>query len=242
MKNLRTLGLMLGLLLNFSCTALGQWGPQIKGEGPLVKKTLNIDDFNAFSLMISGNVYLEQGASQKVEVEGQANLIDVLNTEVKDQMWRIKFDERVRNMSQFNVYITVPDLEEINVSGSGDIYGKGPFNASGDLSVVVSGSGNIEMDLECADLRSRVSGSGDIELSGQCEEADLSISGSGSIGGKDLNCKNARILISGSGDIELNVASYLDVSISGSGDVTYGGQPKVKSRISGSGEINHKRF
>lgn len=242
MKKLLSLGLLVVLLINFSCTASGQWGNQIKGEGPLVKKTLDVDDFNAFSLMISGNVYLRQGASQSVEVEGQANLIAVLNTEVKDQMWKIKFEERVRNMSQFNIYITVPDLEEINVSGSGDIVGRGTFKTNGNLDIIVSGSGNIEMDLACADLKSRVSGSGDIELSGQCEEADLSISGSGSIGGNDFNCKNASVLISGSGDVKLNVESYLDVSISGSGDVTYGGRPKVKSRISGSGEINHKPF
>jgi autotransporter translocation and assembly factor TamB len=165
-----------------------------------------------------------------------------LNTEVDDQEWKIKFEERVRNMSEFNVFITVPDLKEINVSGSGDITGRGVFRTGGDLTVMVSGSGNIDMQLECADLNSRVSGSGDIELSGQCEEADLSISGSGSIGGSDFNCKNARVQISGSGDVKLDVESYLDVSISGSGDVIYGGQPKIKSRISGSGEINHKPF
>lgn len=242
MKNLGSISLIVGLLFNLSCTASAQWGSLIKGEGPLVRKTLEIPAFNAFSLMISGNVYLMQGASQKIEVEGQANLIEVLNTAVDGQLWKIKFEERVRNMSTFNIYITVPDLEEITVSGSGDVMGKETFRSSGDLTVTISGSGNVEMDLQCDHLKSRVSGSGDIEFSGNCNEADLSISGSGSIGGNDFNCKNARVMISGSGDVNLNVTAYLDVSISGSGDVTYGGQPKVKSRISGSGEIDHKSF
>ncbi|MEY2949817.1 MAG: hypothetical protein RLZZ248_1018 [Bacteroidota bacterium] len=242
MKNLLSVSLLLVLVFNFSCTAAAQWPSQIKGEGPLIRKTLELQDINAFSLMISGNVYLMQGSSQLVEVEGQANIIDVLNTEVDNQLWKIKFEERVRNISQFNIYITVPDLEEITVSGSGDVKGRGNFKASGNLDIIISGSGNVEMDLQCANLRSRVSGSGDIELSGNCDEADISISGSGSIGGNDFNSKDASVLISGSGDVNLNVESYLDVSISGSGDVTYGGQPKVKSRISGSGGIEHKAF
>ena len=62
-------------------------------------KTLNLDNFDGFTMAISGNVYIKQGSKQSVSVEAQQNIIDNIVTEVKDKEWKIKFEYRKRHAS-----------------------------------------------------------------------------------------------------------------------------------------------
>ena len=65
------------LLITSSICAHAQWGGGngIMGEGPTVRKTINLEDINGFSLGLPANVYLKKG-KQKIEIKGQKNIID----------------------------------------------------------------------------------------------------------------------------------------------------------------------
>lgn len=234
MKNLL---LTLALLLTASFTfAQSWWGNGVRGEGPIVERTIDVERFDGFALTISGDVYVEKGSTQKVVVKGQQNLIDLLNTDANDGFWKIKFTESVNNMKDFKIYITVPNLEEVYVSGSGDVYSKGTF--SGDnMEVGVSGSGNIEFAVDADNLEVKVSGSGNIDLAGKARSVEMRVSGSGDIDAAQLMVKNCEAQVTGSGDIRINASEELDARVVGSGDIYYKGDPKVRSRITGSGDV-----
>ena len=53
-----------------SCTSQSWWRTE-RGEGPVTKRTIDLDDFDGVALAFSGDVYLTQGNTQKVEVEMQ---------------------------------------------------------------------------------------------------------------------------------------------------------------------------
>ncbi|MEL7123793.1 MAG: head GIN domain-containing protein [Bacteroidota bacterium] len=213
------------------------WKSGVKGEGPSVRKTINLDKFDGFSLAVSGNVYIKQGNTQKVEVVGQENIIELLNRDVSDGYWKIKFDENVRNYNDFKVYITIPTLTRASISGSGDIESDGKFNSIGDLSVGISGSGNIKLAADANDVNVRISGSGNIKMGGSASNMEVRISGSGDVNCYEMPCENAEITISGSGDVKIHATEDLKVRSSGSGDVFYKGRPRVNSRSSGSGSV-----
>ncbi|MFK7932307.1 MAG: head GIN domain-containing protein [Saprospiraceae bacterium] len=234
---MKNLFLTLALLLTASFTfAQSWWGGGTRGEGAIVERTIDLDRFDGFALTISGNVYVEKGSTQKVVVKGQENLIDLLNTDVNDGFWKIKFTESVSNMKKFDVYITVANLEEVYVSGSGDVYSKGTFSGN-NMEVGVSGSGNIEMDVDAGALDVKVSGSGNIELAGNARAVEMRISGSGDIDAGRLKAKNCEAKVTGSGDIRIHASEELNASIVGSGDIYYDGDPKVRSRVTGSGDV-----
>ena len=67
---------------------------RLTGSGPIVTQDLSIADFTGVSLGFSGDVYLRQGNKQSVRVEGQQNLIDHLNTDVVDGVWKLKFNAK----------------------------------------------------------------------------------------------------------------------------------------------------
>jgi hypothetical protein len=237
MKNLI---LVFGLVALFSFNAQAQnwWKSGISGEGPIVKRTLDLSSFDKVVLTNNAKVYLRQGSSQSVEVEAQQNIIDNLVKEVSDNTWKIRFDDPVRRYDGMKVYITIPSLTGVRLSGSGSIISENTFTGIDELGVSISGSGDIRLSVEANMIDSHISGSGDIRLAGRTDKHGISISGSGEVEAYDLTSSSCKVRISGSGDCQIEVQEDLEVRISGSGDVNYKGRPRISSRISGSGDIN----
>ena len=212
----------------------------ISGEGEIVEGTLDVDEFDGFDLGIAADVYVSQGDEFGVVMEAQQNIIDNINTDnVSNGIWKIKNYTWVRNSKSIKIFITLPELTKVSLSGSGDIVGETPFTDIDRLDVSISGSGKIDLETESSELFLKISGSGDIYLTGSTDLLDCSISGSGGIHAFDMITNRADIIVSGSGNTRVNVEEALDVSISGSGSVYYRGNPQVDSHISGSGNVRH---
>lgn len=209
---------LLSLMFTFSFAQSSWNATGMKGEGPVVKKELDLNKFTSLGLAISADVYLRQGSSQKVVVEGQQNIIDNIETDVKNGSWNIEFDKKVKNHDKLVLYITMTTLENVAIAGSGDIEGENAFTNLGELNVSISGSGNIELE-------------------GDAKRTNVSIAGSGDVKMKDMRTGDCSVNIAGSGDCQIYASGKLDVSIVGSGDVYYGGQPKVSTSIIGSGDV-----
>ena len=208
----------------------------VRGSGPTVTEFLNIDEFDAIGLEISADVFIEQGPNFEVRVEGQENIIEELDLDVRNGFWEIEFDRCVRNVDDLRIFITMPDITELRINGSGDIIGDNVFDV-GDITLRISGSGNMDLALEADDINSTIVGSGDIRLEGFADDNDLRIDGSGDFYGFNLECFTTNVEILGSGDAEVFVTDDLRVRITGSGDVFYKGNPALDINISGSGRV-----
>jgi len=203
------------------------------GQG---KEERDVSSFTGVSLGISGDLYITQGSPQKVVVQAENNM-DEIETVVKDGVLRIKTDNWNSKIKGAKIWVTMPEVESLNISGSGDIVAETPINAD-ELELKVSGSGTIDIsELKGDEIGAAISGSGDIKLAGSADEMELRISGSGSVYADGLKVSECGIKISGSGSCKIDVTGELDVSISGSGRVTYYGNPQIDARVSGSGRV-----
>jgi hypothetical protein len=248
------------ILLVLTALALGWGGCEdggicTRGNGDKVTEVIAVPEFEGIDMQISGEVFLTQGSPQRVEVYGSSNLIDKLDRDVRNGIWDIDFRGCASRVGDFEVRITVPNLNYVKLSGSGNIQTENRFDI-GDLDLRLSGSGklimeadaaNVDMDLsgsglvsldmKAADLKSTISGSGKLDIIGESPTHDLQISGSGQILGFDFLTLESIARISGSGKAEVAVADRLEVRISGSGDVYYKGNPQLDVNISGSGRV-----
>jgi hypothetical protein len=208
-------------------------------------------------LDIPATVYLSQGNEQSISIDAQANILDNIVTSVRNGSLRLKFDRNVMHCEPIKVYITIKDLNEINISGSGDVISKTLFVSDQNLYVNLSGSGSIDLQADAPEVSVNIVGSGDIKLSTICERLSGNISGSGKITLEDGLTNYADFKISGSGDIfaynfpveicyintagsgdaRVNVSGKLNVKIAGSGDVYYKGNPSLSINIAGSGDV-----
>jgi hypothetical protein len=210
----------------------------------VTKEIRNVTGFTKVSFGVSGNLYISFGPEFKVELEGTKSLIDDITTEVSSGKLVIKKDNWKNNMNEkVTVFITMPEIKGLGVSGSGKAEIKDPFKSS-DMSLSVSGSGKLyTTDMNLQSLDCSISGSGDIIIggNGSTVKGDISISGSGNYSGDQMKIGAADISISGSGNCSCHVTESIKASISGSGNVNYlGNSPKVDARVSGSGHVRSK--
>lgn len=202
----------------------------------------DVPEFDGITLSTSGTVYITQGSPQRVEIKGRQETLDKIETEVRSGRLVIKNENSGswfgwNSIGDFDVYITVEELEKIHVAGSGRIYGENKIKTR-DMELDVSGSGRMELELDASYIDASISGSGKMEVEGTTLDLEVRISGSGAIYAEKLEARNCEARISGSGKCEISVSESIDARISGSGSVYYRGNPdKVNSSTSGSGRV-----
>ncbi len=214
------------------------WKKTIRGEGPSIVREVEFDSFSGIANGFSANVYLTQGNSQSVVLHGQANILDNLRMDVDHGVLKIKYDRMVHRAARVEIHITVPHLEFISSSGSGQIESVDQFTDLGEMELRISGSGGINFHLDAEKIKGKISGSGGLHLEGTTRELVGSISGSGRLQALDLAADHCDISVSGSGGARVNVGTSLTASVSGSGGVKYQGDDiRVNSKVSGSGRV-----
>ena len=208
------------------------------------KETRDLKGFTKVNFGVAGDLYINLGSEFKVILEGDKAILDNIITEVtggklviKNENWRM----RMHTNEKVTVYITMPEINGLGVSGSGKAEIKDAVKA-GDLNLSVSGSGKIYTgDISVSRLDCSISGSGDIYPgTGNVVKGDISISGSGNYSGESTKFESVEISVSGSGNCTCNVTESLRASVSGSGNVSYSGNPKVDARVSGSGKVRSR--
>ncbi len=205
------------------------------GDGPVVEQVLNLSDFTGIDLKVSANVYITQGDFFEVLAKGEQNVIDQLELNVRNDTWDIEFDHCVKNYD-LDIFITMPKVEYLEISGSGEITGETFFDPE-NITLRISGSGTLCLGLFSQNIDAKISGSGNIELEGEAEQFDCRITGSGDVGAFKLITERADLEITGSGDASLHVLEFLKIKITGSGDVYFKGFPELDVEITGSGRV-----
>ncbi|MFW5756766.1 MAG: head GIN domain-containing protein [Tangfeifania sp.] len=211
------------------------------------KEVRDVSEFSKISLNVSGELYLQQGDRQRVEIVAKSSTLEDIVTEVKGGELVIRFKNRNVFWRSFNpgkieIYVSVPEIEGLSVSGSGDIIADERIN-SRRMSLAVSGSGNIRLDdLHTDRVKSSISGSGGVFIGsgGMAEDFEASISGSGSVKAEDFEAENVKVHISGSGNCNIHASETLNARVAGSGSVYYSGNPQVDSSVSGSGRVRKR--
>ena len=216
MKKYFVLGMLPVCLFLVSCKK-----DSVKGSGSIITEPRAVVDFFNVSVSGSTNIFITQGNNFDVKVKAYENIIPYLETKVQDGTLFVGFKSN-SNISNDNseVYITMPSLNSLALSGSGNISSKGTFLGSGNFKATISGSGNIVIE------------------GGTANNYQINISGSGSVKSFGMISKQAVVSIKGSGNAELTVLQDLNATIDGSGTVYYKGTPvTVTSKITGSGQI-----
>ncbi len=209
-----------------------------KADGPVEDVTFNLDEITGIELTTSANVFFQKGNDQEVIVNGQRDAIERLNQTVDNGVWRIDFNDCI-NHDDMNIYITVPTIDYIKVTGSGDVFAEVGFESNENVTLRITGSGFIKLEMDAPEINSKITGSGDMILSGSTNTHHSKITGSGNIEAFNLNSIDNTIEITGSGDADIFIdGGLLDATIRGSGDIGYRGLPNsINVDITGSGQL-----
>ena len=230
----------------------------------------SVSDFTKLSFRTAGKLYLKQGNINSVELVGDPEILDKIETKVEggklsiglknEDSW-FNWNWRDWNDNEkITAYVTMKNIDGVYVSGSGDLIAETRLVGS-DMELKVSGSGNLTAEVEAEDVDASVSGSGDLTLKGKMRSMDSGISGSGKIYFSGDVLQTVETNISGSGRFEASgsateirstisgsgrvaaadlVVDRCNVRISGSGTVQINVKTSIDASISGSGSLSYK--
>jgi hypothetical protein len=237
MKQCNLLLALLSLAIVFSSCE------KIVGKGPVVIENRSTTSFNRLLLSVPADTYFTQDSVFKVELHAQQNILDEIESVVISNELKIRFrgpNTSIRSHDEFSIYISAPDVRNIEVDGSGNLQVNGPFTPA-NIGFSIEGSGNIHVqDISTSVIGTEINGSGNITISnGLANEAILRIEGSGNSDVSNVQVKDADARISGSGTIRVFATQNLKARISGSGTIFYKGTPVINSQTSGSGSVVH---
>lgn len=235
MKELSLILIVSSSILFTGCY-IDHWFDCVNGRGATVLESYDLNEFTEIRLTIDADLYIIQDNQYGLEIEAQPNVIDEIDFRVRNGVLTIGRDRCIRDYEKIEIYVTTRYIESISNSGSGDIYSDQPL-AIDYLNLNISGSGDMELEINGTQINSYISGSGNMIMWGSVNRLYHSVSGSGDLYGFGLEVDEAYVNVSGSGDSEIRVYDMMDVNISGSGDVYYIGNPEIHKRISGSGRL-----
>lgn len=213
---------------------------QISGNGNVITENRNISKINEIRNSGSINVEIRKGSGYFVSVEDDENLLPYIITEVNGHTLNIHYKNGISiNNDHASVVVTVPSLESITSSGSGNITGNDVIKSDKEFEIHATGSGDIDIHVDAPSVKVSGSGSGNIQLSGRTRDFDGRMSGSGDLLCANLQSENTSVTISGSGNASVFASVQLKARTTGSGDISYSGNPQKEDlHKSGSGEIN----
>jgi len=174
-------------------------------------KVLNLGDFKKINVTGVYDLEVKRGSSYEVRISGKPVALERAQIKVDGQTLYLGHRRKGRgyrgfkNSKSIRANITLPNLEELTVSGVVD----------GDI-----------RDVDADVFTINISGVGDVRISGTCNRLNARLSGVGDLNARKLECKSAEVKVSGVGDARVYASEDLNAFVSGIGDLTCYGSPK----------------
>ena len=188
-----------------------------KGSGVQESRTVDVDTFHAVKVSGAVKIDIVCGEPQSLTVTTDDNLLDSVQTTVKDGELSISFARSISSTLGIGIQIAMADLKKIRM------YGATRATSTG-----------VDSD----ELLIRGSGASKVTARGNCRRAEVRFSGAGNIEAKDLISEKVKVKLAGSARAVLHATEEVTVRISGAGRVVcHGNPPEVRKHISGSGKV-----
>ncbi|WP_428407958.1 head GIN domain-containing protein [Hyphococcus sp.] len=170
-------------------------------------------DFSGFTMIDASagvDVEVTVGGAYSVRAEGEAEALERLRIERDGDALEIG---RTHDRSFFSpgrkwqvtVYVTMPELNGVDVSSGADV------KASG---------------IDAGDFNASVSSGSDAVLSGRCRTITADGSSGADLDARELKCENAVADVSSGADLIVYATESLEADASSGGDITVYGSPK----------------
>ena len=147
--------------------------------------------------------------------------------------WNSKWWKGKNSKGQAHIYVTVPNLSGLSLSGAS----KGNVKLQQDkpLKVELSGAAELEGALEIDKLEMELSGSSHANFEGSSQSMKADLSGASELVARQLRSSKATIDMSGASEASIWVIERLEADISGGSELLYKGNPAYSNIDKGAG-------
>lgn len=191
----------------------------VKGSGKREVQKREIGPFTSISTEGHFNLEIVCGKDLSVEVEGDDNILPLVNSEVRNNVLRLVSTKSYSADEPVTFRISVPNLEAISADGAGKVQ--------------ITGVNNDKIQIAS-------NGASAITVSGTTKMVGVDTNGASKIDTHNLRSAHAIVDTKGASKVDLGVCDRLDVNVSGVSHVTYRGDPVVNKTIHGPGKVEKR--
>lgn len=202
------------------------------------KQDRDVSDFTGIDVSGAFTVYLRMGDKCALTLIAKDEVLSKVKTSVSSGVLYVEMDQDWwnNNNSKVEVYVTVTNLRQIEISGACVLKSKNTLRGSA-IDIEASGASKLDLALQCNLLDADFSGATNVTLTGTCTKVNIETSGASAIYGADLQAENMNLDVSGASKAEVNVTKQLVIDASGASKVRYKGNPSITQDVSGASSV-----
>ncbi len=228
-----------------------------RGNGDIVDEEREVSPFTEIRSEGSLTVDVVAGDAPSVVVSCDSNLLDLIDTDVRDGVLVIDQRGNLVPSDACCVHVVAVDLEGVELDGSGAVdvdaptLGMARLAGSGALTVhgpvatdhfdlSNAGSGRLEVhDLDAQAVTLLADGSGSVDVvAGSTASLVVELGGSGNVDTVGLLAEDVVVSLDGSGNADVTATLAVQATLDGSGSITIHGDPAERDVAeNGSGNI-----
>ena len=212
-----------------------------KGNGKVITQERSVsENFTEVKSSAGIDVYLTQGNENKISVEADENLLQFIETDVRNGKLNITTSKNIGWSKAKKVYVTYIELNNIEASSGSSVVGNSVIKSE-TLSLKSSSGADMKLEVFSKDLTAQTSSGADMDVSGKASSFTAKASSGSEINAKELLTLNCKARASSGAGIRVNVQDKLDANASSGADINYYGSPtSVNSLKSSSGSVKKK--
>lgn len=210
-----------------------------KTSGTIVEKQVEVEAFHEIIVYDRINLFIEQGAEQKVLISSGKNLIEAVSVEVNDGRLILKNEDKCnlfRDYNTTNVYVTVPNLTWLQNAGNTIIESVGELHfpeiwlrsLNQEETKGIYTNGDFKLNLVSQTIRITGDDFSNFFLSGSTDNLNIFIAaGDGRVEAQDLVAKQVDFMHRGTNKLFVNPQEVLKGELRSTGDVISVNRPPV---------------
>ncbi|WP_343329513.1 head GIN domain-containing protein [Polaribacter staleyi] len=203
-----------------------------------VRKTSN--NFTGIQVSTGIDLYITQGAKNKVVVEADENLHDIIMTEIEGGILKVYSEKGIWSAKAKKVYVTVIDLTLLIATSGSDVRGKGVINTN-DISISATSGADINITVNATSVATSTTSGADINIAGTTKNHASNATSGSAIDAYDLESKNTIAKVTSGANINIYASEKLEAYATSGGDIDFKGNPKsINKKASSGGSISKK--
>jgi hypothetical protein len=192
------------------------------------------ETFTKIKVSTGLDLFISQGNKNKITVEADQNLQEIIITEVRNGELKIYTEKNIWRAKARKIYVTVKDLETLSATSGADVYAKESIKVN-NLRISATSGANIKFTVDAETVETNATSGSDIEISGITNNYITNATSGASIDAYELQSKNVTAKVTSGADINVFASESIDAKATSGGDIDFKGNPKKVDKKSTSG-------
>lgn len=193
----------------------------VRGNGNVIKKARDVASFTAINTSDGWDLELTQDDHYAMTIEADENLVDLVQTEVRNGVLYIYSDTRIRQSEERTIHLTFSELNSITAGDGSDIYAEDLISADDFTLDLDDGSDLDRLVLSANTLTATFDNGSDAQIRFESiQSIDLSAGGGSDIELRNISAASCELRLSDGSDAQLDgQTQQLTIVATGGSDI-----------------------